>query len=326
MSDFSDAWEIMPALYEDNKIDSGVENFFTDTPLLAHYTTSFVLENIVRHNEIWFGNPLLMNDVEEVRFGINEGLRVFLGSQKIRNSFPAAADADEFERQLNAAFQNFDANHAFDTYIICLCEHSRENADGLLSMWRGYGDSGKGIALVFNASGILETPNSPLIIGKVKYASTDERFDWFDNTADRFASIIKQRDIHGSDQVSGATWALFARLRQFALFTKHHGFSEEREWRLAYLPERDHDAALKRFLAYHNGPRGIEPKLKLPIAPNAAFGDQNVSLERLVHSIILGPSASSNIAVRSVQRMLELLNRTELAQRVQDSTIPYRNY
>ncbi|QDZ10920.1 DUF2971 domain-containing protein [Devosia ginsengisoli] len=326
MRSFADAWNLMSALYNDLSEGEDHSDFFSDPPLLAHYTTTFVLEQIAKYNQIWFGNPLLMNDIEEVRFGINEGLRTFLASQIIRDSFASPADAEHFERQLNAAYQNFDSNHAFDTYILCLCEHSRTDEDGLLSMWRGYGDSGKGVAVVFDPRGVLETPTSPLIIAKVRYASTDDRYGWFDKIAGEFAGIIAQQRIEGSDEVAGSAWGLFARLRQFALFTKHHGFSEEREWRLAYLPERDPDGGLKQFLGYHNGARGIEPKLKLPVAPNAAFGGQDISLERLVHSIILGPSASSAIAVRSAQRMLELLNRPILAQRVQGSTIPYRNY
>jgi hypothetical protein len=325
MRSFSETWGLMSALYDD-VFEEGHSSFFSNPPLLAHYTTTFVLEQIAKHNQIWFGNPLLMNDVEEVRFGINEGLRTFLSSQAIRDSFPNPTDAEHFEKQLNAAYQNFDSRHAFDTYILCLCEHSHVDGDGLLSMWRGYGDSGRGVAVVFDPRGILETPASPLIIGKVRYASTDDRYSWFDKIAGQFAGIVEQQRIAGPDEVAGAAWALFARLRQFALFTKHHGFSEEREWRLAYLPERDPDGSLKPFLGYHNGVRGIEPKLKLPVAPNAAFGDQDISLERLVHSIILGPSASSAIAVRSVQRMLELLSRPILAQRVQGSTIPYRSY
>jgi hypothetical protein len=46
-------------------------------------------------------------------------------------------------------FQSFDMNDAFDTYIFCLSEHDRSHTDGLLSMWRGYGQHGSGVALVF---------------------------------------------------------------------------------------------------------------------------------------------------------------------------------
>jgi hypothetical protein len=42
-------------------------------PLLAHYKSVPVLEAILRNDEVWVSNPLFMNDVEEVRFGINAG-------------------------------------------------------------------------------------------------------------------------------------------------------------------------------------------------------------------------------------------------------------
>jgi hypothetical protein len=35
-------------------------------PLLAHYTSMSSLENILKTDEIWFSNPLFMNDVEEI--------------------------------------------------------------------------------------------------------------------------------------------------------------------------------------------------------------------------------------------------------------------
>jgi hypothetical protein len=38
------------------------DSFPTKRPLVAHYTSISVLEAILRNNEIWFSNPLLMND------------------------------------------------------------------------------------------------------------------------------------------------------------------------------------------------------------------------------------------------------------------------
>ncbi|MBU1333874.1 MAG: DUF2971 domain-containing protein [Alphaproteobacteria bacterium] len=292
---------------------------------MAHYTTAFVLEQMVKNNEIWFGNPLLMNDVEEVRFGINEGTRAFLNSPEIRHAFQNSEDAEAFEKELLAAHANFDENHAFDTYILCFCEHDRANEDGLLSMWRGYGDSGKGAAVIFDGRTLLNTPESPLIVAKVEYASVEDRRAWFARAAEKFANIVSREQLAG-EEIGGAAWALFARLRLFSLFTKHSGFLEEKEWRLAYMPERDVGKNLTEYLSYHNGPRGIEPKLKLPFAPNAAFGNQDISLNSLVHSIILGPTASTPLAVRSVQRMLNKLGHSDLSAKVIGSQIPYRSY
>jgi hypothetical protein len=41
--------------------------------LLAHYTSIDVIEKILRSEEIWFSNPLFMNDLDEMRFGMLEG-------------------------------------------------------------------------------------------------------------------------------------------------------------------------------------------------------------------------------------------------------------
>ena len=42
-----------PSSYPDNK------------PLLAHYTSIEILERIMTTDEVWFSNPLFMNDIEE---------------------------------------------------------------------------------------------------------------------------------------------------------------------------------------------------------------------------------------------------------------------
>jgi hypothetical protein len=320
--DFPTIWRYFDELYADfNDSDS----FYNRKPLLAHYSTTSVVEQILKNNEIWLGSPLLMNDVEEVRFGINLGTQVFLSHPPLRDILSNSASTAAFEAGLNAAYRNFDDNHAFDTYIICFCEHKENDIDGLLSMWRGYGDSGRGVAIVFDGRELAETPESPLIIAKVRYRTREERIHWFERTAERFGKITRERQLT-DNEISMAAWALFARLRLYALFTKHLGFGEENEWRIAYLPERDPGESLTPYLDYHNGPRGVEPKLKLKFSANPAWGGQDISLERLVHRFILGPTASSPLAVKSFERMLNKLNRPDLANRVVGSGIPYRTY
>ena len=56
-------------------------------PLLAHYTSIPVLAAVLRNNEIWLSNPLYMNDLEEVRFGITEGVNAFLSSTSIDEAY-----------------------------------------------------------------------------------------------------------------------------------------------------------------------------------------------------------------------------------------------
>ena len=44
---------------------------------LAHYTSLEVLEKIMNHDELWFSHPFFMNDLQEMRFGIVEGFKIF---------------------------------------------------------------------------------------------------------------------------------------------------------------------------------------------------------------------------------------------------------
>ena len=46
-------------------------------PLLAHYTSITTLKDILKRQEVWLSNPLFMNDLEELRFGIIEGTALF---------------------------------------------------------------------------------------------------------------------------------------------------------------------------------------------------------------------------------------------------------
>jgi hypothetical protein len=70
-------------------------------PLLAHYTKVPVLESILRNNEIWFSHPLLMNDPQEVIFGLDVGVKLLLANEKIK---AACGSPGRFERLKNPLF------------------------------------------------------------------------------------------------------------------------------------------------------------------------------------------------------------------------------
>ncbi|SRR6266478_2646568 len=78
-----EVFELFEPLWADLK---GDDSYPARRPLLAHYTSMVVLEAILRDNEVWFSNPLFMNDLEEVRFGINEGTNLFLTSPEIETA------------------------------------------------------------------------------------------------------------------------------------------------------------------------------------------------------------------------------------------------
>lgn len=291
-----------------------------EVPLLAHYTSIATLERIAQTGEIWFSNPLYMNDVDELRYGITLGLHAVRTHAGLRDACPPAhynALLDAFDA-LHTAFDN---ESAFDVYVFSCSEHDEQiGDDGLLSMWRGYGSDGNGVAIVFDMTRLLAS-TSPLLVRQVQYLSYEESEAWMDQKLHHFAAEL--RKIAGPvESMPAAAAALFERIKLFALFTKHRGFHEEREWRVLYLREHDHRDMLTRQLHYAIGSRGIEPRLRF--TTDAIGGiDAGPSLREMVQRIILGPVLATPLAKRSVERMLEIYQ-PAWANRVARSSTPYR--
>lgn len=293
-------------------------------PLLAHYTSIRTLERIAQTGQIWFSNPLYMNDVDELRYGIGLGLHAVRSHPGLRHACPP----DHYNALLDAFDElhtTFDNESAFDVYVFSCSEHDEQiGDDGLLSMWRGYGGDGNGVAIVFDLSRLIALPASPLLVQRVQYLSYEQSEAWMNGMLDRFAAALARLAVPPGDMPLAAG-ALFERIKLFALFTKHRGFHEEREWRVVYLREHDLAGKLTQQLHYDIGERGIEPKLRFAIG---ALGEPGAPtpplLEDLVARIILGPVLATPLVLRSARRMLEL-HRPAWAGRISQSSTPYRS-
>ena len=298
-------------------------SFPAKRPLLAHYTSVEVLEKILKTDEVWLSNPLYMNDIEELEYGMNTGAEALRASAHIVD----ATRTPEVHRKLVAHFDRlfteFDAKHALDTFVLCLSEHEPDDNDGLLSMWRGYGARGSGVAIVFDTAKLGAIEHSPLILGNVHYASHLEREVWIETKLEQMAGVLRAHPTT-DDNLLAVARAWIERLKVFSLFTKHDGFSEEREWRVVYMSERDAADRLGRMHGYLITARGVEPKLKLKLASVPGVMDASVGIEALTDRIILGPTISTILAANSVRKMLILNNHGSLAARVVESSIPFR--
>jgi hypothetical protein len=308
------------SLWNDLKAE---ESFPHKRPLLAHYTSIATLEGIMANDELWFSNPLFMNDMEELRFGINESSRVIRQSQAIKDSCETPERYEIFQKTFESMLAAFSNEHAFDIYVLCFSEHDEEKDDGLLSMWRGYGGNGNGAAIIFDSQKLNENDDSPFIVSHVVYASGKERLDWIENKCIEFSAVLKNAHVP-DEKLYIPIWHLFERMKIFSIFTKHAGFAEEREWRVVYMRERDKNRKLDEMLHYAIGRSGVEPKLKFKIKPVDGVTTDDFSLEKLVSKIILGPTVSSPLAVNAVRRMLEKLGKAEIAKKLIASTTPFR--
>jgi len=305
----------------DDVTDQG--NYPHSRPLWGHYTSVATLEKILQGDELWFSNPLYMNDYEELRYGMNTGASEFRTHRGLIEACGSARVHAKLVESFDELFHRFDTEHALDTYVLCLTEHDPQNNDGVLSMWRGYGANGGGVALVFDASKLPAVEDSPFIVSKVQYANHPTRLQWIDNKLSALAEVLRA-SAPSDDDLHQVAHAWIERLKLFALFTKHDGFSEEKEWRIVYFPDRDRDRSLTQMLGYAVTPKGVEPKLRVRLKELPGSTAQGLSLESLIERIILGPSLSTVLAAGSLRRMLELNGRHTLAQKILPSSIPYR--
>jgi hypothetical protein len=292
-------------------------------PLLAHYTSISVMEKIFKTGEVWFSNPLFMNDLQEMRFGLSEGERLFSDPDLLKSAGGSDARAGLLQNCFSFYLNKFVNEGALDMYIFCLSEHKKSDDDGLLSMWRGYGQHGSGVALVFNAENITEVPESPFVFYKVSYSSNVDRQETLIRLLKEWGEITASLNLQDKE-LFAASYTAYYVIKIFSIICKHIGFSEENEWRIVYDPERDQGGLLKSALDYHIGDRGVEPKLRYKISHLPGVSAPDIGLDRLLERIILGPSLSSPLAVKSVERMLDKIERPNFKSLIRASGIPLR--
>ena len=210
-----------------------------------------------------------------------------------------------------------------DTYVLCLCEHSPDNHDGTLSMWRSYASQGHGVAIVLNTRNIPDPPQVPLRIARVIYGTANDRIQLLRRGLNEWAKITTAANLP-DDQLYLAAHSAFTFIKSFALMTKHAGFREEAEWRVIYVPELDPQGLLVSQVGYHISPRGVEPKLKFKIASVQGGVLGTLSLKNLVQFIILGPSIASPLAQEAFRRVLNKTCLDGFQDRVFASSIPLR--
>lgn len=306
-------------------INDDPENFPHTRPLLAHYTSMEVFEQIVKNQEVWFSNPLFMNDVQEIRFGVTAGSQTFKANQAIKDACITDERYSLLVKSFDRYFYDFSNKHAFDVYAFCLSKHDPDDyEDGRLSLWRGYGGNGKGVAIVFDLAKIEFVADSPFVISRVHYNSMAESQEWLNHRMQDVAEFIHDKNID-DDKLDMIASMLFERIKLAALFTKHHGFREEKEWRIVYMKERDQDNKYMPTFSHIITNRGVEPKLQYKVKPIAGLTADDFSLATVINQIILGPMTSDLLARESVLRLLDNLKQSELKDKVTCSSIPYRN-
>ncbi|WP_201765397.1 hypothetical protein, partial [Xanthomonas citri] len=82
------------------------EHFPSKRPLLAHYTSLSTMESIFRGEEIWMSHPFLMNDDEELKWGIVEGAKRIRTNDSLASQFGSVSNYAAFLEAVESARDN----------------------------------------------------------------------------------------------------------------------------------------------------------------------------------------------------------------------------
>jgi hypothetical protein len=302
--------------------------FKKDRPLLAHYTTIKGAEAIIANNQLWFSNPLFMNDIDELTFGVDAANKVISSAFEVTKPF---ADKD-IEAAFFNAYRTYDRvfaeDLALDVYVFCLSQHDPKDFDGTLSMWRGYGALGDGVAIVFDTGPLVDSEDpaaaSVLFAAPIFYGDEQQRMALMVGLVQEFIDILKAHP-PTKDVVHEAAFHLHHCVVVQSLLMKHLCFQEEREWRLIYMKHVDDEAELHDDIGYHIGEDGFaQPKFKFRVRPVKGMGRDTLDLRDVIERFIVGPAVAGPASLATFRRIVEQRLGPEFAKKVVGSTIPFR--
>lgn len=288
---------------------------------LAHYTSAENGVNILRGKTLWLRNAALMNDFSEIAYGHHCIAHCF-GNTDLGKRLHDAVDPAH-PGLIGEVWQwlaNAESNARLHTYMASVCEHGAEDSFGRLSMWRAYGGDKAGVALVFNTDFLdadpttLDTYTSPVL-----YA--DEH-----GFADEFEKLVRNleqnRELLAQVPADNARSIIFYAMQFAVLSTKHPGFTEEQEWRVIHSP---YDGGSAFVLPSAESVAGIPQVVyKLPLQNQDGMNMPEVELPKLLHRVIIGPSAYPNQIAEAYYEVLRALGIEDARARISVSHIPLR--
>lgn len=287
----------------------------------VHYTAAPAAMSLIRNREIWLRNTQCMNDFSEVR----HGLELLRDAYRGRAGQRLLDFLDEVHPGLRATarerFEELGRTIGLETYIACVSEHdASEDRIGRLSMWRAYSGA-CGVALVLRSDPLFGTESNALGVftGPVRYADRPAFLAGFDDFA---ARLEAERDYVAELGREGTVESLVGSYYAAALSTKHPGFAEEREWRVAFNPRLQGDARLARGVEVCRG----EPQIvyRLPIRNDPAAGVERMGFDEMLERLIIGPSENPRAVRDAFVELLAEAGVRDPAARVLVSDIPVR--
>jgi hypothetical protein len=289
---------------------------------LHHFTSLETAHYIIARDNIRLSHAEYSNDqteMEEAKEIIQSRMVVY----RANNPFYAGVETD---------YQN--VAPTLDAYIFCTSTGGGGPLpQDMLSQWRGYGQDGKGICLTLAVGDLTRlVQNTPsLRLNPVIYERTVQ-IAFID-------AILGEGLVAHTNGDPNARQATVAALVFATPLMKSHGFSEEREWRLIFMPpqigiplelnfhpRRDFLApflTLEQIWTVLRPAMLRVPDLEATLISPALRPSAHVPPLIPISSITIGPSGHQRLSERSMQKLIIQANRPRAS--VLTSKIPYRS-
>ena len=308
--------KVITSLYDEERLPKPPSTLY-------HYSSLEVIQKILASDDVRLSHAQYSNDqteLSEAKSLIHDRL------DHKKNPFNKVV-AEAFLKRADEV----------DAYIFCMTsgDQSRENPQDLLSQWRAYAQDGRGGALTLEMRQISALVHHfpELRVNPVLY-DPNLQCSFIDCILDSGEAL--QAANHSSQTVAVAATV---ESLIFALpLMKHPGFSEEREWRMIFMPFTDSGPTaptvkfqprrdfIAPFLEFRHLWNHIRPEMikmigshyKPPI--NVPEPDQN----RLIPAtgLMIGPSIHQQLNTRAMTKAVAQSSRNFS---VDASVIPYRS-
>jgi hypothetical protein len=153
-------------------------------------------------------------------------------------------------------------------------------------MWRAYNQGSSGVAIVLNKKPLF---GNAAFVGffasPVLYMRDNEVRRYLEQT---IVSAKGQKDFLKSLPRETIVNSIFVLLMFSAICIKHHGFEEEREWRIIHLPGLFPSPTLMQESLTIGGVPQIVYKLPLADIPEKSL--VGITIPEFIESIIIGPT------------------------------------
>ena len=302
-------------------LDLSEENeFYNLRPKLFHYTSLNVLEKILSNNELWFSTPLNMNDKNEYYHVLKAFKKILLDERRFDFEIDQKDGHSIKLREYILDNIEYLIEHADNNiFLFCFSEHkAEEQENGKLSMWRGYGDDGKGVSLGIDTAFINRENDQPFIFAKIEYMTEEKISNVLSEKIKISECFIRKNNVTNSKILIDLSHIMLRRLLVAALFIKHIGFLEEQEWRVVYIKEFDKQNKFIESITYNLNGNNLYNIFKLDLK------NTKLKLEDIVYKIILGPDTNQDLLFSGAKTMFKKIKKENLITKIQKSNIPYR--